>query len=221
MIETHHPYDPLPEGSGITYQIYQITGAWHDENFGLDVLTRTYSHLQRIANSKTTSQIFGYLPLFAGYQHQMDVQDTPIDWNNTLTDGIACIGDDYYIGEAISNIGRVHIPCIAKLAFNPYPGQTIEKVSTIYKSSLEKTFVLNFHWKYKTVDHYDQWGAFTDCWRTGLREYHTEVSPSVADAVYNYVFMKNVGLIDLWYGQFQSDGSIFGYEYYAVDYPIP
>lgn len=218
-MNTYHPYNPQRSGTGITYQIFTITGIWHDDTFAMDVTSRSFLNLQRIAYSQISlSDFFGYLPLFAGYQHLMDVEDTPINMSGTLVDGVGYSNGEYYIGEASSNQNVVHIPFIAKLAFNPYPGQTISPTSKIY-NSINKSYLFDFHWTYKTIMKLDQWGAFSDVWRTGLKEYNPS-NPSAPGCVYNYCFMRNVGLIDLWYGQMQPDGSIVGYEYYAVDYQV-
>jgi len=208
----------MPPGTGITYQTFTIKGTWRNDTFELGVSERTYLRNQRGAFSEAAyPPLFGYLPLTAGYQHLMDVDDTPIVPSQTLTDGMAFANNEYYIGEALNESNMAHVPFIAKLAFNPRPGQAIDQTSKVY-STISQAFLLNFHWKYKTVAHYDNWGAFPDVWRTGLREYDSEVSPNVPDRVYNYAFMRGVGLVDFWYGSFQADGTVKGYEIYAIDY---
>jgi hypothetical protein len=209
---TSHPYNPIVPGSAATYQIYAVDCGWDASTLNLWVLNRTYSHTQKTSYSlHNLPSFWGYLPLYVGYQHATDSPAEPINWMSTLTDGVAYAGGEYYIGEAVNNAGIVHLPFIAKLAYNPFPGQTIDQVSKVYDKQT-KAFVADFHWMYKTIAHRPVWGAFTDCWHTGLVEYN-QAGPA---AIYNYIHMRDVGLVDLWYGVFQPDGSIRGHEYYRV-----
>jgi hypothetical protein len=192
---------------------------WHDPTFSLAVMSRAYVKNLRITWSPTTAPLyFGDLPLIQGYWHSTNVPDEPIIPINTLTDGIGEIEQDYYIGEAINELGNVTVPPLAKITCVPFAGQTIEKTTTVYQNRNIKTIMGTFRWKYKTVNHYDNWGVFPDVWRTGLREYRSDNGSGVLDSVYNYAFMRGVGLVDFWYGQFQPNGTILGYEFYAYSY---
>ena len=216
-MNTNHSYYPMEDGKQIRYQVFAITGAWNDSSFQMGILSRTYRRDKIISNSITTTpQFCGDLPLFVGYQHDTGTFNIPILYDQSLTDSIGMIDENWYIGELISQQGNVCIPPICKIPFVPVAGLAIENISKVYH--LDETFMLNFKWKNKVVAHYDTWGKFQDVWRIGLREYHTYNNPQVFDTVYNYVFMKNVGLVDFWYGQFGADGKVRGYEFYAVEY---
>lgn len=56
------------------------------------------------------------------------------------------------------------------------------------------------------------WGQWPDTVRTALWE-----KPGAVDAnVYNYVWARDAGLVDFWYGALAADNSVTGIQYYGV-----
>lgn len=221
--QTGHPYNPMNQGQTITYARYNILGTWDDASMKLSVTHRRYIDTVTVKiTKKTCPQYFGQGPLFStDFPDGNSLQDGGTQSSNGIT----------YIGEAINQFGNVHFPFIAKIAFNPVAGQVIEAQSLVRTSCANSTPINGgqlFHWKYRTIEHLPTWGAFTDSWRTGLREYGFPNSgPS---QVYNYVFQRGKGQVDLWHGALQPDGRTVGsaatfnmpvnqhnaWEYYAI-----
>jgi hypothetical protein len=71
-------------------------------------------------------------------------------------------------------------------------------------------------WYYKTIEWLAVWGPWSDLWRTGLWEYHQGKR-----YFYNYVFLKDVGLVNFWQqlpGGNPLDSDFDGWGYYAVSW---
>ena len=203
-------------GQTTYYAMYKITGEWDPNTMQLSVKTRTFlpgmPHKYVIQPAKCPSK-FGNGPLFATHQY-----GSRGEYGKSLIDGGGVSSRNIrYIGEVVNNVGQVHSPFIAKIAFNPYAGQTIEENSVVFESC-DGDFVHNHRWRYRTISHINTWGAFQDVWRTGLQEFNSD--RGLKDLVYNYVYQKNKGLVNLWYGELESDKRTVineAYELYAIN----
>ncbi|MFN9727404.1 hypothetical protein [Acidovorax sp.] len=208
--QTGNPYYPMNSGSTIVYQGYDIEGQWDENTMQLTVTRRTpWNRLVSINYSQTTCPLyFGSGTLFVA-----DHMDGGASSGLLMDGGAVSSNGITYMGEAVNQHGQVHVPFIPKLAFNPIAGQEIHAVSSVTRSCTDTTHMLNLPWRYKTIGNYRSWGPFQDVWRTGLHEYGTE------QFVYNYVFARNKGMVNYWYGQLMPNGSIVnGKEFYAVRY---
>ena len=198
IAETGYPYWPMIFGSEIVYARYAIT---------VNVDTNT------LEIGVTSREFIDYIPvLIVPYYCPNCFGSTPAlrqvfpDYNS-LTEAGGEVGGVPYIGEIRTQNGTMIFPPIAKLARDPYVGQVIYANSKLYANCNFYTHFLRDHsWLYTTIDHYDNWGEFEDCWRTGLTEWN--------QGYYNYVFSRGIGLVHFWY---THDGET-GYEFYAVDY---
>jgi hypothetical protein len=212
--QTGHPYYPMNAGTQIVYQVYEIQGHWDEATMQLSVTSRTpWNRPIAIQYSSTTCPAyFGNGPLYrATYVDSGTAGGALIDGGGVSPGGIS------YIGEAINEIGWVHVPFIAKLAVNPSAGQTIDATSTVTRGCSDTTFQQTLRWRNRTIAHASSWGPFQDVWRTGLHEYGSESGG--VDRVYNYVFARGKGMVNFWYGQLGPDGTITnGQEFYAIQY---
>lgn len=208
--QTGHPYYPMNASSQIVYQGYRIQGHWNETTMELTVTSRTpYPNPVAIQYSKTTCPMyFGNGVLFLGDHTELGISSGKlIDGGGVSSNGIS------YIGEAINQNHNVHIPFIPKIATNPVAGQEIQGTSRVTASCTDMTFELNLPWRYKTIGHFTNWGPFQDVWRTGLHEYGNE------QFVYNYVFARNKGMVNYWFGQLLPNGTLTNaWEFYAIQY---
>lgn len=212
--QTGHPYWPMNNNQPILYSVFEITGTWNEAQMRLSISSRK-AHANSPQTITTTNatcpKFFGQGPLF---------KETYTPGGGNLHEGGGVTsGGLSYIGEAINADQNVTIPFLAKITFNPVAGQTISGPSMIYKSCNDTRlqYTQPFHWKYRTIEHLNNWGKFNDVWLTGLREYGFNLSTTSDDMVYNYVFQRGKGMVNFWYGTLDPTGTkVTGYEYYAI-----
>jgi hypothetical protein len=212
-----HPYDPLQEGDSITYHVYKMTGIYNDTDMRIATVTNNYIGAVKITFVKNNYADYGTKNLIARYYHGANTPlPSPLNFSTAVQDAKWITNTNQeYIGEMVNELGNVIIPPEAKLERNPVVGNVIDKQSVVRVSPSDNTIInANFHWKYRTIEYLPvAWGNFIDCWRTGLREYN----PAGNDRVYNYLFMKNKGMVNFWYGDLIGN-QVTGHQFYAVDY---
>ncbi len=216
LITTNHPYYPLTTGKSITYNVYSITGQWHNPTKELWIYTRTFAGVETVSfGAKTCPSFFGAAELYTE------------SYNGTypLQEGGGMIGNVKYIGEAVNHLGQVMIPFEPKITIPPIAGQVIPPtlVTTYSAENLCNTPPANArksysYFTYRTIGWYQKWGSFPDVWRTALHECGaiSDCTPTAGQMVYNYAFMRGVGMVDFWYGVIGQNNSVIGQEYYAV-----
>lgn len=212
-----HPYDPLIDGTSIVYNVYQMTGTYNDSDMRITVNSNVLQGRVKITFSDNSYDSYVTKPLIVRYYHSESSPDSPINFSATVQDSKWTTSSNFqYIGEMVNELGNTIIPPEPKLQKIPVAGFTISGSSVIRKSYLDDSIIdPAFKWKYRTIEYFPTaWGGFNDCWRTGLREY----IPSGKDRVYNYLFMKDKGMVNFWYGDLNSDGTVTGYQFYAVSY---
>jgi len=199
-----YDYFPQTEGTQIEYDTFAITGTWHEDTYTLDILTRT-EHTTNVVMAFEHAQC----PAFSGTE--MAFERPPGTYQASLYNGTMVSGNGkYYVGEAISEFGGFTFPYEPILTYLPIAGEVIDGYSTTYTSCSDATpLFTDWHWQYRTIAHYDNWGPFSDVWRTALKEFRT-------NHVYNYVFQKDVGIVDLWHGAVDAQGNVTGVEYWKV-----
>lgn len=212
---TNYPHNPMPTGQ-TKWAIYEITG-----------------HLVRIS----TGQVLATIP-DAVYDYRMDILTqvphaySPQYTENSIADGCPALGMQSYIqtrnlgggslwtaqgfaydgskrqpylGEGRDNLGHFQIPPEPQLPLWPAVGQVMDVHSTIYTSCDNPTVALaDYRTTLYVLAHIDDWNGYTDNWITVLTERNG------TQYVYEYVFARDIGLVDAWYG-YLSNGIVTGY----------
>lgn len=215
--QTNHPYDPMLDGTSITYAVSTITGTYNDADMRITITSSNFVANQTISFSANQYDSYVTKDLYVRYYHSDTTPPLPINFNATVQDAKwAAYNNFQYIGEMVNELGNTIIPPEPKLEKFPVGGTTFSGASVIRKSPTDNTIINpSFQWKYRTIEHMAApWGNFTDCWRTGLREY----IPTAKDRVYNYLFMRNKGMVNFWYGDLNADGTVTGYQFFAIEY---
>lgn len=217
-ITTNHPYYPLTTGESITYNVYDITGYWSNPTKELWVHTRSYVGQEYVTYGVATCPtFFGSAQLFTE------------SYNGTypLKEGGATVGGKSYLGEAVNHLGQVMIPFEAKITISPQAGEVIPPTLTttytgqnVCNNPPAASPTVQSYWTYRTIGWYQNWGVFPDVWRTGLHECGViaNCTPTAGQTVYNYAFMRGVGMVDFWYGVLDANRNVIGQEYYAIDW---
>jgi hypothetical protein len=218
---TGHLYNPMTPDTCITYQVFNMTGTWNDLTSRLDIVSSTPTTQVKITYSKNGADTYNPAHnLFVHYFHALNEPGSPVNYASALQDTKWLTPNGYsYIGELINELGNVIVPPEAKIQKNLVGGTVIEAKSVVRKSVTDNTIINpSFRWKYRCIEHMAApWGDFIDCWRTGLREYITE-SGGPKDRVYNYLWMRDKGLVNFWYGDLNTDGTVTGSLFYAIEY---
>jgi len=215
-----HPYLPYPDGGSITYQKIPITVQWYEASGSLDVLVRGPSTASEVISySHTTCEAIGGA-LYNSYHHLPGTPNLPFTSWGSLVTGIDTVDGKQYIGEYVDQNGKRKDHAEAILSMNPIAGETITGANTkIYADCNPNTPIESqtFKWKYWTIAAYSNWGpTISDVWRTGLREYgDCEFGGTNGGQVYNYVFQRNVGLVDFWYASINCAGQGSGFQYFV------
>ena len=198
IAETGYPYWPMRFGSEITYARYKVSVNVNPITLEIAVISRQFvDYVPVLIAHYTCQNCFG---------SAVALREVFPDHNYLVEAGAVHDGVEY-IGEIRNPDGTMIFPPIAKLAKEPWVGQVISAYSTLVANcGFFRVTVGDHFWVYTTIDHYDTWGEFEDCWRTGLTEWN--------QSYYNYVFSRGVGLVHFWY---THDGAT-GYEFYSVDY---
>lgn len=206
MIGSGFSYFPMVEGHFIEYVELNITGTWHPTTMKLDVNTVVHANPPgvrlRIESLRHAQPAYiGYLQHWS-YNNQP--QD-PINYYSGLVDTPFVYPPNILgLGEVRNEQGWTMYPPECLLTKNPVAGETISAVSRV--SNPDGSFRGNGPWTYRTIAHYDDWGPdFQDVWRTALKE--------DTGLVYNFAFMKDVGMVDIW---LINPATGIGKEYYAV-----
>jgi hypothetical protein len=212
---TGHPYNPMTEGQTIKYQVLSFTGTYDAPSMKISVTSQTHLHYNNITFSANSYNSYSTKDLFVLYYHGIGQPSTPINYSAALQDAKWIMPDNFsYIGEMVNQFGNTMLPPEPKIQKTPVAGVTYSGTSVVRSSATNDTIINPaFNWKYRTVEYLPTWGPFADCWRTALHEYN----PTSKDSVYNYVWMKNVGLVNFWYGELNGN-TVTGYIYHAVEY---
>lgn len=193
----------FPAVSRIEYRVFDITGEWSEAGYTLSINSQT----RRDNNIAVTPESYS-CPAFSGTKMQWE---NPVgNKTRSLKNGPGVSSNDiYYIGEGINENDNFIYPYEAILTYNPIAGEVIEQRSKVFTSCLDNTVIVpSFHWKYKTIAHYETWGGFADVWRTGLHEI-------TSNHVYNYIFAKDIGMVDFWHGSIDKYNNVKGVRYFA------
>jgi hypothetical protein len=213
--QTGHPYDPITDGTSLTYNIYAIIGTYNDTDMRISVDTSVYHGTNKISFSANKYDSYSTKDLYVRYYHATATPPTPINFAATLQEAKWTTWNNFsFIGEMVNELGNTMIPPLPKLQRNPVGGFTYSSSSVVRKSVTDDTIINPaFAWKYRTIEHMAApWNNYIDCWRTGLREYNV----TKKDRVYNYLFMRDKGMVNFWYGDLNADGTVTGYQFQAV-----
>jgi len=193
---TTYPY--MPNKQSMEYLVFDITGVWDESTSQLSITTQS-APLKTLTISPEPYNC----PAFSGTLMQWTKENGTSA--GSLKNGVMVSSSGtYYLGEAITENDSFIFPYEAILTYNPIAGETIEEVSRVFASCYDNTVVMPaIYWKYKTIAHYKVWGGFSDVWRTGLREY-------TSNHVYNYIFAKNIGMVDFWHGSIDENNNVIG-----------
>jgi len=203
------PYWPWTDNSWIEYRVSEIEATWYNDSKILEVNSRTYLNTQRITiEHRTCSDCWGdnivYHQVYAG--------------GGSVGNGGNTVDNRFFYGEAVDHNGAVHIPFLPKLSRDKTIGQTLEVTSKV-RESCDNCVLTGASelLKWRLISG-GNWGEFEDTYRTGLVDCNS--------AVFNYVFMKDVGMVNFWYvidipGDPCEPGGTCtgtGYEFYAIDW---
>ena len=210
-------FEYLPFGKTLYFERIPVTGVFDPVSKQISISTRDYA--SAIYFEESYSALFagcaplGNETLYVKYEHGIGTPEFPIDFSQSLENIISISPNGIpYIGE-VQNVGAAVFTPEALITKSPVAGETISGYSRVTKSCSNSTVVYpSFHWEYKTIAHYANWGIYTDVWRTYLGEYAT--SPT-AIVVYNYAFARNLGNVDVWWGTYNPSTNAFvGNEYF-------
>jgi len=188
--------------TAIQYRVFDITGVWLPNTFELAILIQVRQPGDIAISPEPYSS-----PAFIGTA--MRWQSPVGTLGRSLKNGAGISNDGkYYVGEGVNEDDFVIYPPEALITIEPVVGETFEGHSRVFASPTDNTVIhTNFHWQYKTIQHFDTWGHHFDCWRTGLWEYSS-------NHVYNYVFAGGVGMVDFWHGTLNENGQVVGSRFY-------
>jgi hypothetical protein len=226
MKQTGYDYYPMRQGVTHEYGINEITGAVYSlpnnqlmssipsdaYAYYLNILTRTphanspqYISFHHDASNKA----FGELPFFSSYYSYTYTKDLVDSEAMLASFGTAWDGlqNMPYIGEIRNQYGNFSIPPNPLLPLIPRAGQVLDVHISLYDADAN---LLNPDWRTTlyVLDHPATWNGFHDCWRVVLTE-------RANSYVYEFVFAKRIGVVNLWYGQL-INGVVNGYEYYLT-----
>lgn len=223
-----HPYAPYRPHSWIDYQVMTITGTWHPDSMALDVLTRTLippeAHgFQRITSLQSggligqTSSDGGVVcnNMASGYPNGILFQDMDENGIGERSagwgigqPGVLILPNDITVGGVFNTLTKVWM-----LKWMLKDGSTlpIAQANTVPGQMIAERELPDFPSRCRVV-YCGPWGHWPDTVRTALWE-----KPGAADAfVYNYVWQKDIGLIDFWYGALAADNTVSGIQMYGV-----
>jgi len=221
--QTPCEYWPARESAWIRYQVFAIRAHWNPWTRALSVVSRT-PHTEHIISVKWFANSTS---IATHFNEEFSLPSDPESFGKlgNISYRDLMVGE-FFIGE----IGRpddnlLVAPPEPKIPLNPSAWHsrqaeaggltTMHQVLDSRGGSLQTWSMIT---KFRTLGHYPQWGRYVDCWRTSLEE--AEPSGNTG-SVYNYVFMRDVGLVDFWYcAPYSPDASGIsdGYEYYATDW---
>jgi hypothetical protein len=208
MVTPSHPYWPLPPGRIIDYAVYDITGVFHPDTLHLDVTSRTlrtdkpYQSIVvlKIPSARPTIGVVQYVtsePVPTLATVNMYGQLTEGLWKPTT--GRAWIGEDVN-----------QVPPLPKLMLDTTPGPVVSGTSDAVNYGADgSAYPQHVPWQYRTHHAGVRWGAWPDTVRTALFE---------SGNVYNYVFARGEGMVDLWYsyGGIGPGNTVVGIQMFAL-----
>lgn len=197
-------YPHFPQDNILEYLVFSMTGVWQPVTMELSILTQS-----QFPNNMIITPVPYKSPAFIGTAMQWSTSSGIV--GGSLKNGVAVSNNGkYYMGEGVNELDHVIYPPEALLTATPIATEIIDMHSRILKSPWDNTVIIpDFHWRYRTIAHYDTWGHHTDCWRTALWEYSSSF-------VYNYVFARDVGMVDFWYGNLSADNQVTGMRLYYL-----
>lgn len=218
MITPTHPYWPLTPGSRIDYRAFVIEGYWHTDTMSLDVNKRDLDTNQ-IPFSRTCIEVpkhrrpeiavvgsnSGHVPTMAD------------DWGNYVYYmGLwkPADGSPGWIGE-VGDSKSESDPPDPELSLNPIAGERITVNVTGVDFAPDGTATRNaMKAVYGTIGFGPWWWADTypDTLRTALIERPDEPT----GWVYNYLWAKGIGPVDMWWGMRDATGHVKGWEWQAT-----
>jgi len=201
---TNYPYFSNPESPGLLYNVFDIDALWIPDTFCLSINKQVKRGYQ-VCITPTAY----HSPAFQGTEFRWTAAKRG-NFLGSLKNGAALSGNNKpYIGEGVNEVNSLIVPPECILTYTPVMGENVEAYSKIFSDPTAEILLQDdFHWCYRTIEHPDVWGDFTDCWRTGLWEYSS-------NGVYNYVFSLGIGLVDFWYGLLGADNHVIGQRYYC------
>jgi len=204
-----HPYWPMLDGSKFTYTVNEITGVWVDRSMRIAISdSKPHANSPQVIVWERTRNpaFFGKTPL------NMEL----VNGEAAMMEGRDRVGGIAYIGEAGNRAKQITtMPMLAKLPVKPIVGQEIKATSTVYRNA-NKSILQLLPWRQRTIA-IGAWGGWSDTIRTGLREFNIVPGSDVLDHVYNYVFVKGIGLVHFWHGRLVGN-VVTGYEYFMTEY---
>lgn len=208
-IDQSSAYYPMQDGTGIVYDVVEVTSRWHADTQDLVIERRgPVLNQQTLQYSRHDCAALGAM-MVSTYRLGANPPRL-VDLTQSLQDTFFSIGGIRYIGEGINNLLNMVTPGEAKITLYPVAGEVIPGASVVTQSCTDSS-VLSAHyaWRYRTIEHLDNWRGHKDVWRTGLIELDT-------GAVYNYAFSHDVGMVAFWFGNVRNaDGTVGGLEYFS------
>lgn len=221
-----HPYNPLVNNSIMTYKIFEITGHLVQISTGqvittiptnvfdyrIDVLNKVNHANSPQSGTAITGmecEELGVAGAVANYnttEAHPDLEDNRAIWtgNGVAWDGSKSV---LYIGEVRNQNGNFMLPAEPQLPYVPVVGQVLDVYSSVFYGKDNPTIALsNWRCSLYVLAHLTNWKIWSDCWITVLTE-RSGTEPNV----FEYVYAKDIGLVDLWYGRL-TNGQIIGYE---------
>lgn len=233
--DTGCAYNPQNNGSWITYSVFTIGGYWHPDNKQFSVASGTRHETRNSPQTITHVDIFpgGFAPLaVTASQYQSGAISNPPPNAGAVNDIVGIYEGFKYFGDVGDPLhGIVVTPGEPELPFAPVGGEHIGIDHQVAVSTSGQTIFYSFHTEYWTIGHYATWGSFSDCWWTCVIEYRPAGSggpgtpyqyydASVGlyiSCVFQFVWARGIGQVDLWYGTPDANGAFAaGHEYYAI-----
>lgn len=217
-----HDYWPL--GGWIEYQAFSIGGYFHPDTFELDVYDAVALTAAQYPDDYYIRKTFipitdGPVPDFAiVYTHKDEVP--PVDWKTSkrsLIQGMAThICGAGVIGEigTYSDFGNHDL---SSLALTPDPELPVDITdTTVYTGHIEGVYYnkltgattsSSLDWRFKNLGlgkgpgNTYWWPEYPNQLRTYLEErYDTNTAANTGDTVYNQLYAKGVGPVNIWWG---------------------
>lgn len=234
--DTGCAYDPRTDGTWTKYQLYQIGGHWDPTTKQITVDWRTALYQQTFVWD-VMPNMFGAVPIFGemffGPSKTVNASTIVGPAVNqpgfALYDIVQQIGNVGYIGEIGSPAdGWTISPGEPKISMVPQGGEHYETDHWVQDSSNGSMVMYQMHTSFWAITGPGYvWTRidgvqFRDCVWTSLEERPGDPG---ADYVYNYVFQRGVGILDIRWGNLRdhvnnvidvADGQYTAYEYQAI-----
>jgi hypothetical protein len=242
--DTGCAYDPRTDGTWTRYQLYQIGGHWDPKTRQITVAWR-YPKNQQTFVWKTVPNTLG--TAVGNNENFFDQAKQPSMLNViggghnqpgfVLYDAVQSVNGKWFIGEIGSQIyGETVTPGEPKIPMWPEGGEHYEIDHWVQDTRSGYLQQFQFHTSFYAITGPGYTWAradgalFHDCVWTSLEE---RPNDPVSDVVYNYVFQKGVGIVNIRWGNLRDhvnnvidicDGQYTAYEYQAIAFghlPLP